>query len=92
MPRIRRWAVVGLAAVAVVFTYFLLDGFMPRVAPYWSQKRPIAAYYKNRRSPDERLIAYQMFWRGETFYTKNEIYEGPPEERTVFDRRAPTRS
>ena len=26
-----------------------------------------------------------MFWRGETFYTKNEIYEGPDEERTVFD-------
>jgi hypothetical protein len=26
-----------------------------------------------------------MYWRGETFYTKNEIYEGPLEERTVFD-------
>jgi hypothetical protein len=26
-----------------------------------------------------------MYWRGETFYTKNEIYEGPQEERTVFD-------
>ncbi len=27
-----------------------------------------------------------MYWRGETFYTKNEIYEGPTEERTVFDQ------
>ena len=25
-----------------------------------------------------------MYWRGETFYTSNEIYEGPTEERTVF--------
>ena len=25
-----------------------------------------------------------MYWRGETFYTKNEIYEGPKEDRTVF--------
>ena len=40
----------------------------------------------NRRSPEERLIAYQMYWRGETFYTKNEIYEGPQEDRTVFDQ------
>jgi 4-amino-4-deoxy-L-arabinose transferase-like glycosyltransferase len=86
VPRIRRWAVVGLSAVAVVFTFYLLDGFMRRVAPSWSQKGPIAAYYENRRSPDERLIAYQLYWRGETFYTSNEIYEGPSEERTVFDQ------
>jgi hypothetical protein len=68
-----------------VFTFFLLDGFMPAVAPFWSQKGPIATYYQNRRSPEERLIAYQLYWRGETFYTSNEIYEGPAEERTVFD-------
>jgi hypothetical protein len=58
---------------------------MPKIAPFWSQKDTIATYYKNRRSKEERLVAYQMYWRGETFYTKNEIYEGPPEERTVFD-------
>ena len=55
------------------------------MAPYWSQKDGIAAYYKHRRSPEEKLVAYQMYWRGETFYTKNEIYEGPTEDRTVFD-------
>jgi hypothetical protein len=25
-----------------------------------------------------------MYWRGENFYTQNEIYEGPASERTVF--------
>ena len=34
-------------------------------------------YYGTRRSPDERLMRLQMYWRGETFYTENEIYEGP---------------
>jgi 4-amino-4-deoxy-L-arabinose transferase-like glycosyltransferase len=86
VPRIRRWAVVGLSAVSIAFTFYLLDGFMREVAPSWSQKGPIAAYYENRRSPEERLIAYQLYWRGETFYTSNEIYEGPTEERTVFDQ------
>jgi 4-amino-4-deoxy-L-arabinose transferase-like glycosyltransferase len=85
-PRVRRWAATGLSAAAIVFTFFLLDGFMRGVAPSWSQKGPIAAYYENRRSPEERLIAYQLYWRGETFYTSNEIYEGPTEERTVFDQ------
>jgi 4-amino-4-deoxy-L-arabinose transferase-like glycosyltransferase len=86
VPRLRRWATVGLGAVAVLFTFFLLDGFMRGVAPYWSQKGPIASYYEHRRSPDERLVAYMLYWRGETFYTSNEIYDGPPEERTVFDQ------
>ena len=72
-------------AASIFFTWFLLDVYMRGVAPYWSQKDTIAAYYKARRSPEERLIAYQMYWRGETFYTENEIYEGPMEERTVFD-------
>ena len=84
--RARRWATVGLGVVAVIGTFFLLDRFMPAVGPFWSQKTVIAAYYRARRSPDERLIAYQMYWRGETFYTENEIYEGPTAERTVFDQ------
>jgi 4-amino-4-deoxy-L-arabinose transferase-like glycosyltransferase len=83
--RVRRFGSAVLGIASVVFTYFLLDGYMPGVAPYWSQKDVVAAYYKARRSPDERLAAYLMYWRGETFYTSNEIYEGPTEERTVFD-------
>jgi 4-amino-4-deoxy-L-arabinose transferase-like glycosyltransferase len=81
----RRWAAIGMCGVAVASTVFLLDRFMPAVAPFWSQKDVIGAYYSARRSPDEKLVAYSMYWRGETFYTKNEIYEGPVEERTVFD-------
>jgi 4-amino-4-deoxy-L-arabinose transferase-like glycosyltransferase len=84
--RARRWALAGLGGAAVLFTFFLLDGYMRDVAPYWSQKGPIATYYKHRESPESRLVAFQMYWRGETFYTKNEIYEGPSEDRTVFDQ------
>ncbi|HVV15956.1 MAG TPA: glycosyltransferase family 39 protein [Polyangia bacterium] len=86
LPRARAVASWTLPLAAVAFTFFLLDDTMPKLAPYWSQKGPIAAYYRLRRSPDERLIAYMLYWRGETFYTSNEIYEGPAEERTVFDQ------
>jgi 4-amino-4-deoxy-L-arabinose transferase-like glycosyltransferase len=86
LPRVRRLGIYALPAAAIVFTFFILDDFMPKVAPYWSQKGPIAAYYQHRRSPDERLIAYMLYWRGETFYTSNEIYQGPEDERTVFDQ------
>src|SRR5204863_4647910 len=83
--RARRAAVAGLGVAAVLFTVFLLDGFMRQVAPFWSQKGTIAAYFQQRRSPAERLVAYRLFWRGETFYTENAIFEGPLDERTVFD-------
>ena len=88
--RLRTVAAAALALVAVCFTYFLLDVYMKRVSDRWSQKPLIATYYKQRQSPDERLAAWQMYWRGETFYTQNEIYEGPKERRTVFlgDRNA----
>jgi 4-amino-4-deoxy-L-arabinose transferase-like glycosyltransferase len=82
--RLQRWAVLGLCLVAVAFTYFLLDGFMRQVSPYWSQKGLIATYYKTRRSDAEKLLVWQMYWRGENFYTQNEIHEGPRDERTVF--------
>ena len=86
VPRARAVAVWTLPLAAVAFTFFVLDDTMPKVAPYWSQKGPIAAYYRLRRSPDERLVAYMLYWRGETFYTSNEIYDGPSDERTVFDQ------
>ncbi len=83
-PKLRALAAGGLALGAIGFTYFLLDSYMPRTAAHWSQKPLVARYYQLRRSPDERLIAWQLYWRGETFYTKNEIYEGPTDQRTVF--------
>jgi hypothetical protein len=82
--RIRAWAAVATFGVAAAFTYFLLDVYMPRAASHWSQKPLIAQYYRERRSPEERLLVWQMYWRGENFYTQNAIYEGPISERTVF--------
>jgi 4-amino-4-deoxy-L-arabinose transferase-like glycosyltransferase len=82
--RLRRGATVALSLAAIAFTFFLLDGYMRAVTPFWTQKGLIATYYKTRRSPDEKLLVWQMYWRGENFYTQNEIFEGAPEERTVF--------
>ena len=82
--RARRGGAVALSLLAVAFTYYLLDHYMPATAAFWSQKHLIATYYQTRRSPAERLLVWQMYWRGENFYTANEIYEGPKDERTVF--------
>jgi 4-amino-4-deoxy-L-arabinose transferase-like glycosyltransferase len=82
--RVQRAGAVAVCLAAVAFTYFLLGGYLMKVTPYWTQKGLIANYYKMRGSPEERLLVWQMYWRGENFYTSNEIFTGPREERTVF--------
>jgi hypothetical protein len=82
--RIRKWAVLATVGVAAAFTYFLLDVYIRQAASHWSQKPLIAQFYRERTSPDEHLLAWQMYWRGENFYTQNQIYEGPGPDRTVF--------
>jgi 4-amino-4-deoxy-L-arabinose transferase-like glycosyltransferase len=88
--RVRTVATIATLGVAIAFTYFLLDVYIRNAAAHWSQKPLIAQYYRERGSPYERLLAWQLYWRGENFYTQNEIYEGPTNERTVFlgDRNA----
>ncbi|HEY5283886.1 MAG TPA: glycosyltransferase family 39 protein, partial [Polyangia bacterium] len=82
--RVRIVATIATLGVAIAFTYFLLDVYIRNAAAHWSQKPLIAQYYRERGSPYERLLAWQLYWRGENFYTQNEIYEGPANERTVF--------
>ncbi|HXU73414.1 MAG TPA: glycosyltransferase family 39 protein [Polyangia bacterium] len=84
LPRgILLWLV---GAVAVVWTGFLLDKVLVELSPHWAQKHVIAAYYEKRKGPEEPLIAWQLYWRGENFYTRNEIYDPakPQSEKTIF--------
>ena len=75
-----------VGAVAVAWTGFILDKVLVELSPHWAQKHVIAAYYAQRKGPEEPLIAWQLYWRGENFYTRNEIYDPtkPQTEKTVF--------
>jgi 4-amino-4-deoxy-L-arabinose transferase-like glycosyltransferase len=73
---IRRLRRVGFALLGVglfVFTAYTLDSFMTRAALNWTQKDTIAYYYSHRASPDEPIVAWQLNWRGETFYTDAQV-------------------
>jgi 4-amino-4-deoxy-L-arabinose transferase-like glycosyltransferase len=81
----RQLAFTVAAAAALVWTAFVLDKFIVELSPHWAQKHVIGAYYAQRASPDEPLLVWNLFWHGETFYSKNQIYESrDPHERTVF--------
>jgi hypothetical protein len=88
----RQLAFVLTAGVAVTWTGYILDHMLVELSPHWAQKHVIAAYYEKRKGPEEPLIAWQLYWRGENFYTRNEIWDPakPLKDKSVFlgDRNA----
>ena len=73
LARWRRAAIVLTLLAALAFGHWLTQHHMIALAPQWTQKHYIDEYYANRRSPAERLVAFQMNWKGENFYTGNRV-------------------
>jgi 4-amino-4-deoxy-L-arabinose transferase-like glycosyltransferase len=89
VPRLRRWALRTTFASAVVLAVVLLDLYLPRCSADGGQRDVLATYYRDRTSPAP-LVAYQLNWKGENFYSGNNlaifISSGPP-MKTYLDRR-----
>jgi 4-amino-4-deoxy-L-arabinose transferase-like glycosyltransferase len=71
VARWRKAAIVLSMLTALAFGHFVTQHYMVQLAPHWTQKHIIDEYYARRRSPEERLVAFQMNWKGENFYTGN---------------------
>ena len=63
----------AMIGVALLFTVWSLDVYMIDLSPHWGQREIIKRYYAERASPDERLVAWQMNWKGENFYSGNRV-------------------
>jgi|GEM_PF-283581 len=70
---LRRHAVFAFCAFALVWAVWGLDVYMMKLSPHWGQHELIEAYYRDRKGPEEQLVAYQMNWKGENIYTGNRI-------------------
>lgn len=83
---VRRAGVRCVAISALAFTVFCLDKYMPAISSSWSQEGLWEAYYEQctpeegppgahrfKRYCVEPTIAFKLNWRGETFYTQNEV-------------------
>jgi 4-amino-4-deoxy-L-arabinose transferase-like glycosyltransferase len=73
VQRLRRHAVVAFLAFAFVWTVWGTDVYMVKTAPHWGQREILASYYADRSGPNEPIVAYQMNWKGENFYSGNQI-------------------
>ena len=73
----RSWRPVAtrsLAAVALVFCAWGLNVYMVDLSDHWGLRDLAQRYYATRASANEPLVAWQMNWKGENFYTGNRVY------------------
>lgn len=74
LRRLQPSAASGLVGLGLAFCVFCLDVYMIDLTPHWTQAGLIARYYAERKSKDEPLVAWQMNWKGENFYTGNRVF------------------
>ena len=64
----------GAVGLSVVVALFLSWEHWPALGRHWTQRELMTNYYA-RRQPGEPLGAFLMNWKGETFYTRNEVVQ-----------------
>jgi 4-amino-4-deoxy-L-arabinose transferase-like glycosyltransferase len=71
----RRGAALAIAAIATTFAAFVLDVYLARAASDGGQRGVLEAFYRARAAAptSSPLVAYQLNWKGENFYTGNHI-------------------
>ncbi len=79
-PTLRPYAARGFVVAASMFALWTLDVYMIQVTPHWTQRPLFERYYAMRRpsTTDPRfafdpIVAHQMNWKGENFYTGNHL-------------------
>ena len=70
---LRPFAARALLGLAFLFGAWSLDVYLIDLSPHWSQKEVIQHYYQQRHSEEDPIIAWQMNWKGENFYTGNHV-------------------
>jgi 4-amino-4-deoxy-L-arabinose transferase-like glycosyltransferase len=71
---LRDTAMRAFLGVALAFCVWSLDVYMIDLSPHWGQKELVERYYELRGSPEEPLVAWQMNWKGENFYSGNRVH------------------
>ena len=74
---LRRWrgvAVRSFAGLAVAFCAWGLNVYIVDLADHWSARDLTERYYAERESAEVPLLAWQMNWKGENFYTGNRVF------------------
>lgn len=74
IPRDRRKGLLFFILVALGIGIYQSHVYLVNIGPHWSQKHIFDSYYRLRKDATEEIAAYMMNWRGETWYSRNEVH------------------
>ncbi len=67
---------VGLGAFVLsglLTTGWVIVDYVPAASENWSQRTAMRIYF-DQRGPDDRLVSWWFYYRGETWYTKGDVW------------------
>lgn len=70
----RAHAMLVFGGVGVLFAAWISHYHFNMLAQHWSQAHMFKTYFEEKRG-DEPIYAYQLNWRGETFYSRNTVIQ-----------------
>lgn len=70
----RGQTMLAFLAFAAVFGAWVSHHHFNYLSPHWGQGYLFETYFDERRG-DEPIYAYQLNWRGETFYSRNRVLQ-----------------
>jgi 4-amino-4-deoxy-L-arabinose transferase-like glycosyltransferase len=66
----RAWFLAAVAGCAIAFSGYISWVHWEQLSAHWTQREVFHTYFTQRKG-DEPIAAYQMNWKGETYYGKN---------------------
>ncbi len=67
-------AMLAFGLMAMTFGAWISHHHFNMLSPHWGQKHLFETFYDERKG-DEPIYAYQLNWRGETFYSRNKVLQ-----------------
>lgn len=71
--RTRRYAVGAWVLSGLLTTGYIIADYIPAASENWSQRTAMRIYF-DERGPDDRLISWWFYYRGETYLSKRDVW------------------
>jgi 4-amino-4-deoxy-L-arabinose transferase-like glycosyltransferase len=79
----RAAAVLAMVLSAQLATAWLLIDYVPAASHAWSQRRMFEIYFAER-GPQDRMVSWWFYYRGETWFTKGDVWVLKTPERAAL--------
>jgi 4-amino-4-deoxy-L-arabinose transferase-like glycosyltransferase len=80
LGRLRRASVAALVLSGLLTITFVIDSYLPAASENWSQRTALRHYF-DQAKPQDKLLSWWFYYRGETYFSKRRIWVSMEPER-----------